>query len=110
MYLEMCASLNSSPTEEETPPDFSDLSIQSQDVLEIYAHLKDDWTGMGGYAGKEFGTLRMLLDIYEIPKTDWLLYFELLRVVILEQTSYINNKIKSESRAKTGGKTNPKRG
>ena len=109
-YLEMCESLGSDPDPDEIPPSFGELSHQVQDIMEIFMYLKDDWGSMGGYLGKDLSILPQLLEMYEVPRSDWLLYFELLQVVIVEQTNYINKKIKAESRTKTSGKTNRTRG
>jgi len=109
-YLEMCESLGTDPDYDEIPPDFNELTHQAQDAMEIFMYLKDDWSSMGGYLGKDLSSLSEILEIFEIPKSDWLLYFEILQVIITEQTAYINKKIKAESRTKTSGKTNRTRG
>lgn len=109
-YLEMCESLKTEPDFDEIPPSFNELTHQAQDIMEIFMYLKDDWSSMGGYLGKDLSNLSFILSVYDIPKSDWLLYFELLQVVIVEQTSYINKKIKAESRTKTSGKINRTRG
>jgi hypothetical protein len=105
-YLEMCESLGNEPIPEEIPPAFSDLSNQSQNAMEIFMYLKDDWNSMGGYLGKDLSNLEMLFKVFCIQEEDWLLYLELINAIIIEQTNYINKKIKSESRTKTSGKTN----
>jgi hypothetical protein len=105
-YMEMCESLGTDPVPSEIPPAFSDLTFQSQDVMQIFMYLKDDWTSMGGYVGKDLSNITKIFELFNIDKEDWLLYIEILQVIITEQTNYINKKIKSESRTKTSGKTN----
>jgi hypothetical protein len=109
-YLEMCESLGSEADPNEIPPAFHELTHQAQDAMEIFMYLKDDWSSMGGYLGKDLSNLSIVFEIFDVPKSDWLLYFELLQTIIAEQTAYVNKKIKAESRTKTSGKTNRTRG
>ena len=105
-YLEMCQSLGTDPDIDEMPPDFNDLSNQTKDILEIYMYLKDDWGSMGGYNGKDLSNILQILEIFDVPKADWLLYIELIQFISVEQTSFINKKLKSETRTKQSGKIN----
>lgn len=62
----MCEELGSDPVEEEIPLDRNDLSIDTQEVLQIYDFLPSRWEGMSAtYLGKDLSRLNnifLLLD------------------------------------------------
>lgn len=99
MYLEMCEGLGTEPKEEEIPPEFGDLSIQTQDSLQIFNYLPDKWSDMSGYTGKDLSNLFTIFKLFDIDKSNWLLYMDLLNVIIDERISSTNNKIQKEAKS-----------
>lgn len=94
MYLEMCDNMNSEPDEDEVPPDFEDLSEQSQVVLSMFNYLPDKWNSMAGtYDGKDYSNLFTIYELFSINNSDWLLYTDLLNVVVNEKITSINKKM-----------------
>ena len=78
-YYEMCEMLGSEPLESEVPVEYDDLPLEVQDALRIYNSLTDNWDYMGGnYIGKNLGSLRFILEIYEIEKEDHRSVYELI--------------------------------
>ena len=78
-YYEMCEMLGSEPLESEIPIEYDDLPLEVQDALRIYNNLTDNWDYMGGnYIGKNLGSLRFILEIYEIEKEDHRSVYELI--------------------------------
>ena len=78
-YYEMCEMLGSEPLESEIPIEYDDLPLEVQDALRIYNNLTDNWDYMGGnYIGKNLGSLRFILEIYEIEKEDQRSVYELI--------------------------------
>jgi len=102
-YLEMCQQLGSEPIEEEIPTELDDLTAQSQEVIEIFNYFPDKWGSMGGYEGKELTNFPVIFKLYEVPEDKWLLYLDLLGILIEEQIKIVNQKIKAE--AKRGNKS-----
>lgn len=102
-YLDMCKSLGSEPVLSEMPLDFDDLTTQSQDALLMFNYLPDKWNEMsGGYAGKDISNIFTILELFSVDRCDWLLYIDLLNIIIEERVSSVNAKIKRE--AKVSGK------
>lgn len=101
MYLDMCENLGSKPIFEEIPVNLDDLTIQSQEVIAISNYLPDRW-GMGGYEGKDFSNIKDILILHEVSELNWLLYMDLLNVLIDEQIKIVNKKISQG--AKSAGK------
>lgn len=99
-YLEMMEQMGAEPKEEEIPPDSSDFLSDTLTVFEINGHLRDIWDGMSGsYMGKDFSTLPILFDIYEITNKDnQLLYLRLLNIIISENINIVGQKIKQEQK------------
>lgn len=78
-YYEMCEMLGSEPLESEVPVEYDDLPLEVQDALRIYNNLTDNWDYMGGnYIGKNLGSLKFILEIYEIEKEDQRSVYELI--------------------------------
>lgn len=106
MYFEMCESMGSEIEEDQIPPDIEDLTNQSQEVINMFNYLPDIWNSFAGvYEGKNLSNIKFVLELFEVDKTDWLLYMELLSIVINEKISSTNSKL----RAKNSGKINTKR-
>ena len=78
-YFEMCEVLGSEPLEEEIPVELADLPQEAQEALVIHASLQDQWDYMNGkYIGKNLNNFtNILLDIYQVPKEDLRLMYEL---------------------------------
>jgi hypothetical protein len=64
----MCEAVGSEPLEKEMPIELQDLSVETQEVFELYNQLQAIWEGMSGtYIGKDQNLLPMLFDIYDTP-------------------------------------------
>jgi len=97
-YLDMCQEIGSEPIEDEIPVEVDDLTVQSQQVIEIFNYLPDEWGSMGGYQGKKLDNFPIIFELFEVPKTNWILYLDLLGVLIEEQVKIVNKKIEAESK------------
>lgn len=108
-YLDMCVNLGTEPDENEMPPDFEDLTIQSQECINLFNYLPDKWNEMSGsYVGKDLSDLFTIYKLFNIDKCNWLLYLELLNVIIDERIRSVNNKIKREAQQSGKQQTNKK--
>lgn len=90
--------MNSIPIEEEIPVGIDDLTAQSQLVIEIFNYMPDKWGSMGGYEGKDISTFPIIFKLFKIPKKQWILFLDLLGVLIEEQIKIVNKKIEAESK------------
>lgn len=78
-YFQMCSDLGSEPVEEEIPVDFEDLVVEAQQALQIYNNLQDSWDYMNGnYIGKILIGFKDILEIFEVPKEDHRVMYELI--------------------------------
>jgi len=108
MYYEMCESMGSAVIEEEVPPDFEDLCIQSQEALLVFNYLPDNWDSFSGrYLGKDMSNLFVVYKLLDIRENYMLLIFELLNIIINEKILSIHNKAKIRE-DKSSGKQNRK--
>ena len=97
----MCKTMNSDPIEKEMPLDFEDLTVQSQEVINIFNYLPDKWNGMAGtYEGKDLHNLPVILKLFLVDREDWLLYTDLLSVIIEDKIKSINKKMGEKQRGK----------
>lgn len=101
-YIEMCQQLGSTPLEEEMPIELDNLTVQSQEVIEIFNYLPDEWGAMGGYTGKDLKNFPVIFKLFKVKKSNWLLYLDLLGILIEHQIEIVNKKI--EAKAKQGAK------
>lgn len=97
--------MDSEPLENEIPIELDDLTAQSQEVIEIFNYLPDQWGGMGSYTGKDLSNFPIIFELFHVPKEQWLLYIDLLGILIEEQIKVVNKKIESHTKqgAKSGG-------
>lgn len=78
-YYEMCSDLGSEPIESEIPVEFEDLPVEAQQALQIYNNLQDSWDYMNGnYIGKILIGFKDILEIFDIPKEDHRLMYEMI--------------------------------
>jgi hypothetical protein len=101
-YLEMCEQLGSAPIESEIPTELDDLTVQSQEVIEIFNYLPDQWGAMGGYLGKDLSNFDVVFRLFNVDESYWLVYLDLLGILIEKQVEVVNKKI--EAKAKMGAK------
>lgn len=99
-YLEMCRQLGSTPIEEEIPVSLDDLTVQAQEVIEIFNYLPDQWGAMGGYLGKDLSNFPVVFNMFEVSKVNWMLYLDLLGILIEDQIEIVNKKIEAKAKAK----------
>lgn len=98
-YFEMCEAMNTEPEPSEIPPEFEDLTVQAQEAYEITTYLPDNWSEMsGGYIGKDLSNISTFFELFNVPRSDWLLYMELIYVVIEERKTTINKKVAAASK------------
>lgn len=90
--------MGSEPVEKEIPIELDDLTAQSQEVIEIFNYLPDQWGSMGGYTGKDLSNFPIIFDLFHVPKEQWLLYIDLLGILIEEQIKVVNKKIEAETK------------
>ena len=102
-YLEMCEQLGSTPVQSEIPVELDDLTVQAQEVVEIFNYLPDQWGAMGGYLGKDLSNFPVVFKLFNIDKSYWLVYLDLLGILIEKQVEIVNKKI--EAKAKMGAKS-----
>lgn len=102
-YLEMCAQMGSEPNPDEIPVEVDDLTVQSQEVIEIFNYMPDEWGSMGGYVGKNLHNFPTIFELFKVPEDNWILYLDLLGILIEEQVKIVNKKIEAE--AKRGAKS-----
>ncbi len=100
-YLEMCHQMETTPKDDEIPPNIEDLSEQSQEVLDVFEYLPDKWNSMAGvYDGKDYTNLFIIYRLFEIEEKDWLLYTNLLNIVVNERIKSVNSKITKKQETK----------
>lgn len=98
MYFNMCESLGTEPVEDEIPPEMGDLSIQTQEALDIFDYLPDKWNDFSGsYVGKDLSSLFIIFDLLGTCDGDKLLIYRLLSIIISERISSVGDKIKREA-------------
>lgn len=63
----MCRMLNKKPEASEIPVEFSDFPYDVQQFMNIFFMMPDRWEGFSGtYMGKDYSSLPILFDIFEI--------------------------------------------
>lgn len=81
-YFEMCEDLGSEPVEEEIPVGFEDLVVEAQQAMQIYNNLQDSWDYMNGnYIGKILIGFKDILEIFDVPKEDHRVMYELIMYI-----------------------------
>ena len=95
-YFELCETLGNEPIDEETPVDLDDLPELAQLAFSIYETLQDEWEYMNGnYVGKNLTNLFQVLDLYEIPKEEYLVVYKLLVIIDSVRRNIIREKSNS---------------
>ena len=96
-YFEMCADLGSEPIDEEIPIEFEDLVVEAQQAMQIYNNLQDSWDYMNGnYIGKNLIGFKDILEIFDVPREDYRVMYELVMYI-----DSIRAKAIRDSKAKT---------
>lgn len=81
-YFEMCELMGNPPIEEDIPVDFSDFPQELQQCFEIYNILQDNWDTMAGnYMGKNWSSVKEILEMYQISSTEMVFYLGLLNLI-----------------------------
>ena len=79
-YYEVCEQMGTEIVEDEIPVDIQDLAIQVQNAMAMFGMLPDRIGEMSGaYYGKDFNTLEMLYNFFDVDRRDWLLYLEIIQ-------------------------------
>jgi len=72
----MCEQLGQEPNEDEMPPELGSFPLEIQEAFVIHAMLPDRWDGSSGsYMGKDWSSLRDLLDINDVYDHKTTVYF-----------------------------------
>lgn len=101
-YFEMCETLGSEPVESEIPVDLNDFPPEIQEIFNIYFLMSDIWDGMSGtYQGKNTSIVFELLDVYNIPREDRLVYLTFIRAMDNVRKRLINEKVKQAQKPST---------
>mgnify|MGYP003144788143 CR=1 FL=1 len=107
-YLKICEELGEEPDPEKFPVEMSDFPYEVQLAFHIHDMMPDRWDGMSGfYLGKDWSSLTVLFDTYEIEDKQTILFF--VKVIEGEHSSVINEEVKRKQdarqrQAKSGGK------
>jgi hypothetical protein len=72
-YLTMCEQLGKEPNSEEIPPEWEDFPPFVQTALNIFNQLGDRVYPEIGYIGKDYTNLPVLMEVYGIDDTEYLL-------------------------------------
>ena len=72
-YLDMCVQLGKEPNPKEIPPDFEDFPPEMQEAIAVFNTLGDRVYPDIGYIGKDYTNLPILIEVYGIDDTDYLL-------------------------------------
>ena len=71
-YLQMCEQLGKEPNPEEIPPDFEDFPAEMQQAIAVFNSLGDRVYPDIGYIGKDYTNLPLLIDVYGIEDSEYL--------------------------------------
>ena len=71
-YLQMCEQLEKAPNPEEIPPDFEDFPPEMQQAIAVFNSLGDRVYPDIGYIGKDYTNLPLLIDVYGIEDSEYL--------------------------------------
>jgi len=82
-YIEVCNRLGEEVDLNKIPPTYEQLPWYVKDAMEIFNSLPDTYTsGMSPiYIGKDFSSLDVLMDLYDIDSEYRLLTFKVIRVL-----------------------------
>ena len=108
-YLMICEQTGEEPDANKMPPEMRDFPPEVQMAFHIYSMMPDRFEGMGGsYMGKDWSSLSVLYDIYEIDEKKITTFF--LKCIENEHASQLNEELKRkqdakmrQSKANTGG-------
>lgn len=108
-YLDMCEALGSEPIDKEIPREYDELTLQSQDAIDIFNMLPDRWNSMSGtYIGKDISNIGLFFDLLNITdKTEQLLVFTLLTALLNEHIEQVNKQIAQKTKKVEKANTNP---
>lgn len=96
----MCEMMESEPLEEEIPFEREDLTIDTQEVFNMYDKLPARWDGMSGtYLGKDLNLLPVLCVEYEVE--NYLRKYAWHIIPIID--SYVSEDIAEKTKRKTKG-------
>ena len=71
-YLEMCEQLGKEPNPDEIPPDWEDFPPELQQAIAVFNSLGDRVYPDIGYIGKDYTNLPILIEVYQIDDTEYL--------------------------------------
>lgn len=103
-YFAMCEQMGWEPRDEEIPPDIGTLPYDCQNALILFNLLSDRIEGMSGtWLGKDFSSLQVFMDIYEIDnRRDVLDYIMTVHDVYSKYYREQQKVKESQNRAKRG--------
>lgn len=72
-YIEICEQLGQEPDLDKMPPELSDFPDEVQEALIIYNALGDRVASEIGFIGKDYTSLPILLEVYQIDDKEFIL-------------------------------------
>jgi len=100
-YFEMCEAFGTEPVDSDIPVEIDDFPVEIQQIFNIYFLMSDIWDGMSGtYQGKNTSIVFELLNVYDIPHEDRLIYLTFIRAMDNIRKRLINEKVKQASEKK----------
>lgn len=99
-YLEVCSLFGDEPDMDKMPPDMEDFPTYVIHALNIFNSLPDMYTGGMEpiYCGKDLGSLQVLLDLYEVPKEEKMLCFDIIRFIDNRARTHAMDKAKRKGK------------
>lgn len=81
-YFEMCEALGTTPVEKEIPIELADLPDEIRLALRMWQSLPDDIDYFNGtYYGKQLHQYKPIFELYEVPREDYLCYFNWISLI-----------------------------
>jgi len=97
-YLDICEQKGIEPDPNEMPPTMGDYPLEVQVAFLLHDLLPDRWEGMSGsYLGKDYSSLGLLLDTWEVEDKQSCIYF--IKHIEAQNSRKINENLESKRKA-----------
>ena len=97
-YLDICEQKGIDPDPNEMPPTLGDYPLEVQVAFLLHDLLPDRWEGMSGsYLGKDYSSLGLLLDIWEVEDKQTCIYF--IKHIEANNSRKINEELENKRKA-----------
>lgn len=92
----MCEALGTTPVESEIPVDMADFPEEIRQAIKMWHALPDDIDHFnGGYYGKKLHYYKAIFELYDIPKEDYLHYYNWVFLVNTLKVRHVQDKKRS---------------